>query len=116
MIVIQYIAIAGSMIFLLFVLWAIYRGWMREGYSLLWLAISCGMILLSVAPKLLNFIAEIVEIQTPAFVLLVFMIGGMLLLLFQISVIISRHNEKIKHLTEEFALLKNECKNKSQTK
>lgn len=112
MTIIQYIALSGSILFLFIVFWAIYRGWMREGYALLWLLITFGMIILSIAPRLMDYIASIVEIHTPPFVLLVFMIGGMLLLLFQLSLIISRHNEKIKHLTEELTLLKNKCKDK----
>lgn len=106
MTVIQYIAFIGSLSFLFFVLWSIYRGLLREGYALLWIAVTIGMLILAIAPRLMDFIARLVQIYTPPFVLVLFMLGGMVLLLFQQSVIISKHNEKIKHLTEELTLLK----------
>ena len=108
MTLIQYIALAGSLFFLFSVFWAIYRGWLREGYALLWIAVTCGMIVLSFAPRLMDFIAQLVQIHTPPFVLVLFMLAGMVVLLFQQSLIISKHNEKIKHLTEELTLLKSE--------
>lgn len=105
---IQYIALIGSFIFMLLVFWSIYRGWMREGYALLWIAVTVGMIILSWVPRLMDLIARVIQIYTPPFVLVIFMLGGMVLLLFQQSLIISKHNEKIKHLTEEITLLKAE--------
>ena len=98
---------------MLTVFWAIYRGWLREGYALLWIFVTCGMIVLALVPRLMDIIARIVQIHTPPFVLVLFMLGGMVVLLFQQSLIISRHNEKLKHLTEELTLLKAERSGKS---
>ena len=112
---IQYIALICSFAFLFFVFWSIYRGWLREGYALLWIFITCGMIVLAIVPHLMDFIAKKVQIYTPPFVLVLFMLGGMVILLFQQSLIISKHNEKIKHLTEELALLKAEEKYSNDT-
>lgn len=103
---IQWISLIGSLFFLVLVMFAIYRGYLREGYALLWIAVTGGLIVLALLPRILDWIANIVGIYTPAFVLVLFMLAGMLLVLFQQSVIISRHNEKIKRLTEELTLLK----------
>lgn len=116
MIVIQYVALACSLIFLLVVFWTILRGYLREGYALLWILVTAGMIVLALAPELLKFIAAIVEIKTPAFVLLLFMLGSMVILMFQQSLIISRHNEKVKRLTEEITLLKNKVDSAAEEK
>ena len=104
----QWYSLSGSLIFLLIVLWAIYRSYLREGYALLWIATTVCMILFSLVPKLLDWIAGIVGIHTPAFVLLLFLLCGMLSLIFQQSIVISKHNEKIKRLAEELALLQAE--------
>ena len=105
MTLIQYVSLFGSLVFLSIVFLSIYRGILREGYALLWILVTLGMILISVVPRLLDFAARLVGIQTPAFVLLLFMLVGILLLLFQQSIVISKHNEKIKRLAEELALL-----------
>jgi len=107
---IQWLSLTGSLCFLLLVMFAIYRGYLREGYALLWIAVTCGMIVLALTPRVLDWIARQVGVYTPPFVLVLFMLGGMLLVLFQQSVVISRHNEKIKRLAEELALLKAEGK------
>ena len=103
---IQWLSLIGSLCFLLLVMFAIYRNHLREGYALLWIAVTCGMIVLALTPRMLDWIARQVGIYTPPFVLVLFMLGGMLLVLFQQSIVISRHNEKIKRLAEELALLK----------
>lgn len=116
MMLIQYVSLGGSLIFLLIVFLTIYRGALREGYALLWIFVTLGMIFLSIVPKLLDLAAALVGIRTPAFVLLLFMLGGILLLLMQQSIVISKHNEKIKRLTEELALLQEDIQRKSSGK
>ena len=106
MLVIQIISLIGSLLFLLLVFLAIYRSKLREGYALLWIAVTAGMIVLSLAPRLLNKMARLVGIQTPAFLLMLFMLVGIVLVLFQQSIVISKHNETIRRLLEELTLLK----------
>lgn len=112
MLVIQWLSLLGSFCFLGIVLFAIYRNKLREGYALLWIGVTAGMVLLSIVPRLLNRAARLVGIQTPAFLLMLFMLVGMTLVLFQLSIIISKHNETIKRLTEELTLLKAEERGK----
>ncbi|MBR2358206.1 MAG: DUF2304 domain-containing protein [Lentisphaeria bacterium] len=113
MTLIQYIALFGSLCFLVTVFWAIHRGILSAGYALLWIVVTCGMIVLAWAPRLLNYVAMLIQVYTPPFVLVLFMLGGMILLLFQQSIIISRQTEKLKRLTEEVTLLKAEKADKN---
>lgn len=103
---IQYIALSGSLGFLCLVLYSVYRGKLREAYALIWILAAISMIVLSLSTFLLNLLAKILGIQTPAFALLLCLLGGMLLLLFQITLVISRHNEKINRLMQEITLLR----------
>ena len=103
---IQYIAGTVSLFFLFIVLYSVYRGKLREAYALIWLTASVGILLLSLSEKLLFFLAELVGIKTPAFALLSCLLMGMLFLLFQMTLVVSKHNEKIIRLVEELALLK----------
>jgi len=110
MTLLQLLSLGGSLAFLLMVLFALHRAYLREGYALLWIAVTCGMIVLSLIPRSMDKLARIIGIHIAPFVLVLFMLAGMSLMLFQQSVVISRHNEKIKRLAEELALLKARCK------
>lgn len=103
---IQYLAGITSFFFLLLVLYTVYHGRLREAYALIWILVSTGILVLSLSKKLLHFLADIVGIKTPAFALLSCLLMGMLFMLFQITLVLSKHNEKITRLTEELALLK----------
>lgn len=103
---IQYIALIGSLGFLWIVLYSVYRGKLREAYALIWILVAVAMTVLSLSTFLLTLLARLLGIQTPAFALLLCLLAGMLLLLFQITLVISRHNEKINRLMQEITLLR----------
>lgn len=103
---VQWFSLAGSLIFLLIVLDAVRRQRLREAYALIWLLTSAGMIILSLWTDSLKLISNLLGIQYPPATLFLLLIIGILLLLFQYSIVISLHNEKITKLTQEIALLK----------
>lgn len=109
---IQILASSASLFFLFIVLSAVYHQKLREAYALVWLTVACFILSLSVSERLLHLLAELVGIKTPAFALLSCLLFGMLFLIFQMTLVISRHNEKITRLAEELALLKEEMKKK----
>ena len=79
------------------------------------LVIDIGMVVLSIVPKSMDWIAKKLGIHVGPFVLVLFMLGGMILILFQQSIALSRHNEKIKRLAEELTLLREKvAKNKHE--
>ena len=110
--VIQYIAGTVSLFFLSIVLYSVYRGRLREAYAMIWITAAGGILILSLSEKLLFLLAGLLGIKTPAFALLSCLLMGMLFLIFQITLVISRHNEKITRLTEELALLKEKLERK----
>ncbi|MBO5309302.1 MAG: DUF2304 domain-containing protein [Lentisphaeria bacterium] len=115
MILFQYVALCGSILFLILVLVSVYRRKIKEAFALIWLLTGIGILLLSLFPVLLNLLALLLGIETPAFALLLCMLGGILLLLFQLTRVISAHAEKITRLTQEVTLLKEKidnCKDK----
>ncbi len=108
MTLIQWISLTGSIFFMVMVLWAVYRGKLCEAYALIWLVTGVVITVISVSGRLLEYFSKLVGIQTPAFALLLTLIMGMLLLLFQLTMVISAHTEKIKRLTQELTLLREE--------
>lgn len=103
---IQWVSLAGSLIFLLIVLDAVRKQKLREAYSLLWIVITIGMIVVSIRMDLLRFFSDLLGIVYPP--------ATLFLLLFQYSIVISLHNEKITRLTQEIALLREKMERKEK--
>lgn len=103
---VQWFALSGSILFLLVVLDAVRRQRLREAYALVWVATSLGMIVLSLWTNILKFVSNIVGIYYPPATLFLILTMGIVFLLFQYSIVISLHNEKITKLAQEIALLK----------
>ena len=108
----QYFILAGTLVFLIIVLRTVCRGKLKEAYALLWIVAALVTGVLTLFPDLLKALRTLLGIQTPAFALLLCMVGAILLLLFQITLIISDHQEKITRLMEESALLRAELEKK----
>ncbi len=105
---VQWVSLAGSLLFLAMVLEAVRRQRLREAYALLWIASAAGMVVLTLRINLLRWISDLVGIEYPPATLFLLLIIGILLLLFQYSIVISTHNEKIRTLTQDIALLRQE--------
>jgi len=102
---IQIISLLGSVLFLLGILECVRRQLLKEAYALLWLALGGGFLVLSAFPGLLELARHIGILYAPA-ALFLFLIFGIILILIQYSVVLSRRTEQIKTLTQETALLR----------
>jgi len=79
-------------------------------YSLLWLFLSLVTILLAVIPGLSGTLAHGLGIETPANLLFLFGILLLLMIVFSLRVALSHHMVKIKQLSQELGIYKNELK------
>lgn len=107
MTLIQWVSLGCSLVFTLLVVAAVRRRLLQEAYAILWVAAGLAMIVLSVWTRLLDFLSLLVGTKLPAFALILALIMGILLLLFQLTIVISLHERKIRLLAEELALLRN---------
>ncbi len=107
MTLIQWVSLGCSLVFTLLVVAAVRRRLLQEAYAILWVAAGLAMIVLSVWTRLLDFLSFLVGTKLPAFALILALIMGILLLLFQLTIVISLHERKIRLLAEELALLRN---------
>ena len=112
---VQWYSLAGSLIFLLMVLDSVRRQRLREAYALIWIYLAVGMILISLWTDILKFISDILGILYPPATLFLLLLVGILLLLFQYSIVISMHHERILRLTQEIALLKEKLNRTEKT-
>jgi hypothetical protein len=77
-------------------------------YSLLWLFLSLATIILAVIPKLSFHLAHWVGIETPVNVLFLFGILVTLMIVFSLTVALSQHMVRIRYLSQELGIYKNE--------
>lgn len=99
----QIVAIVGSALLFFFVLELVRRRRLAEPYAILWLIASAVLLVLSVWDDLLNELAELVGIQTPANALFVVGFGFILVLLLSFSSVLSRLSRENKLLAQEIA-------------
>lgn len=110
MYIFQVFTIIGSLTLFVLVIDFIRRGLLKEKYSVLWIAASIVITILSLKKEILDSVAWFFGIAyPPSFLFLVGLFFVMLILL-HFSVVISILHEKNKILTQELTLLKKAVK------
>jgi len=91
---------------LLMVFHSINRRRLRVQYSLIWLGISAGMILVAAFPGIVVWLCTLTRIQTPSNLIYLLGILTLLVIVFKQTELISQHTEQIKRLTQELSMEK----------
>lgn len=97
-----------SLVGLVFLLNRIVKYKLELKYSLLWLFLSLATIILALIPKLSLHIAHWFGIETPVNVLFLFGILLSLMIVFSLTVALSQHMVRIRHISQELGIYKNE--------
>lgn len=113
---IQLVSIPGSLIFLAIILICVRQKKLQEAYAMLWLLIGVIMLILAIVPNVLRSISKLIGIVYPPATLFLLLLCGMLVILFQYSLLLSRNQEKISRLAQEIALLKHELEKQKKEK
>lgn len=100
----QYIAIAGSVFLLFFILNLIRTKRIKEEYSLIWLLLALVFMVFSFWRKGLDYVSEAMGVAYPPAALFLVLLMAVFMILIQFSTIISNHAESIKNLTQEQGL------------
>jgi hypothetical protein len=107
---IQYVAIVGSVLFVVFIVELIRKKKLKESFSLLWLSISIIFLIFSIWREGLAVVARYLGIHYPPSALFLFLLIGIIFILIQFSILISTLSEQNKVLAQELGLLKMEIK------
>jgi len=102
----QVLAVLGSIVFFVFILFQIRSKRIKEEYSLLWLFFSVIFIVFSIWRDGLTLFSTMIGVAYPPAALFLLLIMAELVILIQFSVLISRLSERNKVLVQEHALLK----------
>lgn len=108
---IQIISIVVSFSVFIFVFNLVRRRKLKTEYSLIWLIVSIVFILLSLWKNGIDWLAGLMGIAYAPSVLFLLLLFGIVMLLIEFSLIISKQSEKIKILTQELGLIKHEMQN-----
>ena len=102
----RFFVIGLSLLGLLLVINLVRTRRLKEEFAILWLLTGATLVLLPVFVDVVDAISYAVGIEyPPAFVFLIALLG-VVFILFQFSVSISRYSEQIKVLSQEIALLR----------
>ena len=73
-------------------------------YILPWLLLDGGMMIITAFPGILNLFCDLFGIETPSNMLFFFGLGFLAMIVFSLTLVISKQNRDIKDLTQRLAL------------
>lgn len=109
---IQIISIVASLSIFLIVVNLVRRRRLKTEYSLIWLLVSATFIVFSFWREGIDWLAKLFGIAYAPSVLFIILLVGIILLLIEFSIIISKQSERIKVLVQEIGLLRLEIQTK----
>jgi len=103
---IQIIAIAISILFLLYIVRLIIKGKLREEYSIVWIVCTIVLVLFSFWRKGLDVVSALIGIYSPPNLVFTAAIFVIFIYLLHLSVVVSKLQSQNKQLAQDIALLK----------
>ena len=107
---VQYLAVAGSLLFLALVVELVRKKKIREEYSLLWIFFGAVFLGVSLWRHGLDLLSRLLGIYYAPMAFLLLLMMAVFLILIQFSVVISRLKDENKKLVQRLALLELERK------
>ena len=103
---IQIIAIAISILFLLYIVRLIIKGKLREEYSIVWIVCTIILVLFSFWRDGLDVVSSLVGILSPPNLVFTAAIFAIFIYLLHLSVVVSKLHSQNKQLAQDIALMK----------
>lgn len=104
----QIILLLSSSIWLVYLIKMISQYKLELKYALLWLLLSVISIILSIFPSTISIIANILGVESPVNALFLLGILGAFVILFSLTMALSRASNNLKNLSQELAMTKHE--------
>ena len=100
--------IIGSVLFFVFIINMVRTKKLELKYALIWILTSLSFIIMSVFPETVFMVARVLEVEVAANALFLCIIFLLLLMVFALTVAVSRQAGRIKRLVQEMGILKAE--------
>lgn len=101
-------SISVALSLLVFVFYLIYKKRLKEQYAILWIVLSLGILFFSVFRDAIAQLADFFGVFYAPSLLFMFAFLIFLLILIQLSTVISKLRDDVKKLTQEIGILKSE--------
>lgn len=102
----QIIMISASLLFLIYIIIMLRNKKIELKYTLAWLLAGLSLLIVAVFPSILRFLSDILNIVEPVNTLFLCIIFFMLLIIFTLTIALSRNASRVKTLTQEIGILK----------
>lgn len=93
-----------AVVFMALVFRTVNRKKLKLQYSLLWLIISFGMIIVSFIPQVAMWFASLMRIQTTSNLILFLGLVALLAITFSLTIILSKQSERVKQLVQTISI------------
>ena len=100
--------IIGSVLFFVFIINMVRTKKLELKYALIWIVTSLSFIIMSVFPEVVFMVARVLEVEVASNALFLCIIFLLLLMVFALTVAVSRQAGRIKRLVQEMGILKAE--------
>lgn len=102
----QIIMISASLIFLFYIVIMLRNKKIDLKYTLAWLFAGLGLLITAVFPDLIKLLSNVLHIIEPVNTLFLFIIFFMLLIIFTLTIVLSRNANRVKTLTQDIGIIK----------
>lgn len=103
-IVLRIVLIISSVIMFCYMIRKVKKNKVQIEHTVFWIVIGVCLIILSVVPQIVYFFADLLQIQSPANLILSFIIFLLIIKQFLMTIEISQLEAKVRELVEELAL------------
>lgn len=104
----QTIMIIASLIFLCYIILMLRSKKIELKYTLAWFLAGISLLITALFPDLLRLLSSLLNIVEPVNTLFLFIIFFMLLIIFTLTIALSRNANRVKTLTQEIGIIKME--------
>lgn len=103
--VFQALLLVGDLIFLVMIFVLVKNGKLSVRFSLPWLGLGAGLLVLAVWPEIAKILRSILHVEVVSNMVFILLFCFVLLVLLILCAVVSEHNERLKRLTQENAML-----------
>lgn len=103
--VFQSLLFVGDLIFLFLIFVLVKNGKLSVRFSLPWLGLGVGMLVLAVWPEVAKILRSLVQVEVVSNMVFIMLFCFVLLVLLILCAVVSEYNERLKRLTQTNAIL-----------
>lgn len=103
-IILRIVLIVSAIIMFCYMIKKVKKNKVQIEHTVFWIVISIALIIISLVPQIVYFFADLLQIQSPANLILTFIVFLLIIKQFLMTIEISQLEAKMKELVEELAL------------